>query len=431
MTCSRIRSLASLSLILFLAIGFPLPASADDAGEAAAAAQQPAPTDYRPIRRLGGATRFTRPVNTVGELQKMFSQPRIQSDVRAVLEMDNLGASTAEVNKILSGGMVMETTIAPGTRLEWMALRRGGRPATVTRVQWAGDKPLEGYQFVIDNLTETLTFFVPKICGNISLMSREPSREAARRAEEARKAEAAKAAAAAAAADAARKAEEARKAAEAQKEAEARKAAEARLAEEKRKLDEERAAAEARRAEEARKKAEQDRLAAEDEALTLRPFFAGYFGKQQRQYDGDDPAELGFIHPDNTVSAFGDALFGVKGGVQIRVAGDMETGFMFTPAIGVAINLEEVDRTSLFGDLEVGYTFARGFSLGTGLTLWDFTHGEQFTFGWLGTAAFPVWKNDTKRHKLDFNVEWRQFFDRMSDPDVNYQFWGGLRYMFK
>jgi hypothetical protein len=422
---ARIGGLILAGLIAFLTPSFPQTAYAD---EAAAAAQQPAPADYRPIRRLGGSTRFTRPVNTVGELQKMFSQPRIQTDVRAVLEMDNLGANSAEVNRILGGGMVMETTISPGTRLEWMALRRAGKPDTVRRVQWAGDQPLEGYQFVIDNLTETLTFFVPKICGNISLMSREPSREAARRAEEARKAEAAKAAAAA---DAARKAEEARKAAEAQKEAEARKAAEARQAEEKRKLDEERKAAEARRAEEARNKAEQDRLAAEDEALTLRPFFAGYFGKQQRQYDEDDPAEIGFVMPDNTVTAFGDALFGVKGGVQINVAGYMETGFMFTPAIGVAINLEEVDRTSLFGDLEVGYTFARGFSLGTGLTLWDFTHGDQFTFGWLGTAAFPVWKNETKRHKLDLSLEWRQFFDRMSDPDVNYQFWGGLRYMFK
>ena len=88
-------------------------------------------------------------------------------------------------------------------------------------------------------------------------------------------------------------------------------------------------------------------------------------------------------------------------------------------------------RSARWGDLEVGYTFARGFSLGTGLTLWDFTHGDQFTFGWLGTAAFPVWKNEMKRHRLDLSFEWRQFFDRMSDPDVNYQFWGGLRYMFK
>ena len=368
----------------------------------------------------------------MGELQKMFSQPRIQTDVRAVLEMDNLGANSAEVNRILGGGMVMETTIAPGTRLEWMALRRAGRPATSRRVQWAGDKPLEGYQFVIDNLTETLTFFVPKICGNISLMSREPSREAARRAEEARKAEAAKAAAAAAAADAARKAEEARKAAEAQKEAEARKAAEARTGRREAQGDEERAAAEARRAEEARKKAEQDRLASGRRSI--------------RRSDRSSPGTLAsssgsttkttlrtsaLIRPDNTVPAFGNKLFGVKGGVQVAWSDDTGDWLHVRAAIGVAINLDEGDRTSLFGDLEVGYTFASGVSLGTGLTLWDFTHGDQFTFGWLGTAAFPVWKNETKRHKLDFSVEWRQFFDRMSDPDVNYQFWGGLRYMFK
>ena len=419
---ARIGGLILVGLIAFLTPSFPLTAYADEA------AAQLAPQQVRPIRQLGGSTRFTPPVNTVGALQKTMSQPRIQTDIRTALEMDNLGALTGEVTKILTSGMVMETTVPNGTTFLWMALRRGGRPEISRNLRWDGDKPLEGYQFVIDNLTETYTFFVPKICGNLSLVSREPSREAARRAEEARKAEAAKAAAAA---EAARKAEEARKAAEAQKEAEARKAAEARQAEEKRKLDEERKAAEARAAEEARKKAEQDRLAAEDEALTFRPFFAGYFGKQQRQYDEDDPAEIGFIRPDNTVTAFGDKLFGVKGGVQINVAGYMETGFMFTPAIGVAINLEEADRTSFFGDLEVGYTFASGVSLGTGLTLWDFTHGDQFTFGWLGTAAFPVWKNETKRHKLDASLEWRQFFDRMSDPDVNYQFWGGLRYMFK
>ena len=132
---SRTRGLLYLSLILFLTIGFPLPALADDAGEAAAAAQaQQAPADYRPIRRLGGSTRFTRPVNTVGELQKTMSEMRIQSDIRAVLEMDNLGANSAEVNRLLGNGQVMETTIAPGTRLEWMALRRAGKPATVRRV---------------------------------------------------------------------------------------------------------------------------------------------------------------------------------------------------------------------------------------------------------------------------------------------------------
>ena len=58
-------------------------------------------------------------------------------------------------------------------------------------------------------------------------------------------------------------------------------------------------------------------------------------------------------------------------------------------------------------------------------------HGDSVALGWLGTAGMPVWKNDVKKHQLDLSFEWRQFFDRMSDPDVNYQFWGGLRYMFK
>jgi hypothetical protein len=423
---ASVRGIWFAGLIALLSVSFPLAASADDAGEAAAAAQQPAPTDYRPIRRLGGATRFTRPVNTVGELQKMFSQPRIQTDVRAVLEMDNLGANSAEVNRILGGGMVMETTIAPGTRLEWMALRRAGKPATSRRVQWAGDKPLEGYQFVIDNLTETLTFFVPKICGNVSLMAREPSREAARRAEEARKAEAAKAAAAAAAADAAKKAAADKAAAAAAADAAAKKAAadkaaaDAAAAEAARKAAADKAAADAAAAEAAR-------LAAEQAALKIRPFFAGYFGKQQRQYDEDDPAGIGLTMPDNTVTAFGDQLFGLKGGIAVR----MSPNWTFNPSLGFAFNLDEGDRTSVFSDVEFTRLFVRGGYVGTGLTLWDFNHGDSFTLGWLGTAGIPIWKSDVKKHQLDLSVEWRQFFDRMSDPDVNYQFWGGIRYLFK
>ena len=106
---------------------------------------------------------------------------------------------TAQVQNILSNGQVTEATLAPGTVIEWMALRRGG-PNVVRNIRWDGAAPLEGFEFIIDDMNETYTFFVPEICGNVSLVRREPSREAARRAEIAR-AEAAKAAADKAAAD--------------------------------------------------------------------------------------------------------------------------------------------------------------------------------------------------------------------------------------
>jgi hypothetical protein len=120
---------------------------------------------------------------------------------------------------------------------------------------------------------------------------------------------------------------------------------------------------------------------------------------------------------------------GFKGGVQFG-----NQGWYTAPAIGVAINVDEGDRTSLFLDGEVGYRFVRGrgMQLGTGLSLWDFNHmdADAVTLAWLGTAHFPL-VGAANQNQLQFSVEWRQLFDRMSDPDVNYQFWGGLRYLFR
>ena len=48
-----------------------------------------------------------------------------------------------------------------------------------------------------------------------------------------------------------------------------------------------------RRRAEAARQAEAERLAAEQKALAVRPFIGVYFGKQQRQYDATDPADLG------------------------------------------------------------------------------------------------------------------------------------------
>jgi len=393
-----------------------------------ASAQQQAPP-VRSIRNLGGPTRFTAPVRDVDALRRSMARPAIQRDLATVFDRAGMASLTMQVQSILAGGQVIETTLAPGTVIEWMALRRGG-PNVVRNIRWDGKLPLDGFGFTIDDLNETYTFFVPEICGNLSLIRREPSREAARRAEVAR-AEAARVEAArveAARVEAAR-AEAAR--AEAARVAEAARAeaarAEAARAAEAARLEAERAAAaraEAARVEAARQ-AEAERLAAEERDLRVRPFIAGLVGKQQRQYDDTDPAGIGRLT--STVPAFGDPLFGVKGGVALK----MTEHWTFAPAIGLAANVDESDRTTLFADAEVDYVFGPGAYLGTGVTLWDFTRTEIFTPGWLGTAGVPIWQNDVRKHQLLLVGEWRQLFDRMSDPDVNYQFWAGLKYLFK
>ena len=202
-----------------------------------------------------------------------------------------------DVQHRLAVGQVTAATLPPGTVIEWMALRRAG-PEVVRNLRWDGEAPLPGFEFTVDDLSETYTFFVPAICGNLALVGRQPSLEAARRAEVARLDAAREDAARAAAQEAARLAAEYEAALEAQRAAVA--AAEAAAAEQAR-LEAEEAGEQARL--EAEEAGEQARLAAEqtpaeylaalERDLRVRPVLAGFFGTQQRQYDDTDSAGLG------------------------------------------------------------------------------------------------------------------------------------------
>jgi hypothetical protein len=392
---------------------------------ASAAFTQEAP---RPVRTLGGATRFVAPVNDIAALARSMGRPTIQVDLATVLERAGMPALTEQVQHNLAVGQVTAATLPQGTVMQWMALRSGG-PNVARNLRWDGDAPLAGFSFTVDDLNQTYHFFVPSICGNVSFIRSEPSLEAARQARFAQE-DAARAAAtqAAAATEQARLAAERAAAAERARlvAAEAAAAAQARLE------------AEWEAGEQARLAAEQalaDYLAAEQRDLRVRPFLAGFVGIQERQYDDTDPAGLGRLPirsagpglPLLDVPAFFDSLLGVKGGVALK----MTDHWTFTPALGVAANLHETERTTLFGDAELDFVFGSGTYLGTGLTFWDFTHTESFTPGWLGTVGVPLWRSDERMNQLLFGVEYRQFFDRFTDSDVNYQAWGGLKYLFK
>jgi hypothetical protein len=332
---------ATVGLVFTFCLALPFEASAQGAD------------GVRHMTRLGGSTRFTAPVRSVDALRRTFSRMNIQNDVGTVLTEAGIPQLRAEVLRNLTEGTVTQVTIAPGTRIEWMALRRGG-PRILRTLQWDGARPFRAFQFEIDDRVNTYTFIVPEDCGNVAVLRQEPSRIAAREREEAARAEAARAAAAKAAADKAAADKAAADKAAADKAA-ADKAAADKAAADKAAADKaaaDRAAAEKAAADAARQ-AEADRLAAENRALAMRPFVAGYFGKQQRQYDEVDPADLGI--DTNPVRRYGDAQVGAKFGVAMRLK---DTKWSFNPAIGFAGNLEEGSRSAGLVDLPLVYNFA-------------------------------------------------------------------------
>ena len=150
----------------------------------------------------------------------------------------------------------------------------------------------------------------------------------------------------------------------------------------------------------------------------------GAFGKQRRTIELGDDIDEG---DDITVGSFCDPLLGFKGGVQFQLS----PRFMLAPAAGVAFNFDESDRTAVFADLELNYTFDNGGAVGSGIGVWDLFDGDNITANLLIHFGAPITKYADDKAKLLFIVESRLFFDEFDNIDNNYQFWAGIRYVFR
>ena len=127
------------------------------------------PTRETQITRLGTSQRFSMPMKTVDDLHAMVNKNRVQ--FTHVLSLAGLSEISGQVMETLTTGTVTETTIQPGTQMEWMAMKRGGVPAIEKHVRWSGRAPFDAWQFSLTANNYTYTFLVPKVCGNLTLLN--------------------------------------------------------------------------------------------------------------------------------------------------------------------------------------------------------------------------------------------------------------------
>src|SRR5215475_9446667 len=95
---------------------------------ATAAAQGVASAQTREtaIRTLGGPNRFSGPMHSVDDLRTMVANN--QTQITSSLSQAGLGDMSTQYFNVVSTGYVSDTTVAPGTHMDWMALKRAGRP---------------------------------------------------------------------------------------------------------------------------------------------------------------------------------------------------------------------------------------------------------------------------------------------------------------
>lgn len=375
--------------MMVVVLGLAVAAPSAHAQSRRTSASQAAPASgEHTLTVLGGTTRFSTPVQTVAALRRMATANR--RDIATLLDRVGLSSISADVIDRLTTGAVTETSFEPGGHLDWMFLRRKGTPDVIRNLRWSGPRAFAAFQFTIETATMRYTFVVPKICANLSLVSAVPvpSRAAA-----APPPPAAPAPAPVTAAPAPPPPAPVPVPAPPPTPAPSPVQAAAPPA------------------------AVPPQTLRPTAARTMDPFIMGAFGKQRRTLEDDD----------EVLGSFCDPLAGFKAGVQIQAA----PHFMIAPAAGVAINLDEGSRTSLFGDLELNYTFDNGGYVGTGFGLWDFNHNDNLTANLMLQFGAPLTRDADGRAKLLFAFESRLFFDHFDEPSSNYQFWAGLRYVFR
>jgi hypothetical protein len=118
---------------------------------------------------LGSSNRFSQPVDTVDDLHAMATANR--SQITHVLTVVGLANISTQVLDTLATGHVTEVTIVPGTHINWMAVKRAGRPVVLQNVRWTGRQPFDAWQFAVRANGTIYDFIVPKVCGNLSLLT--------------------------------------------------------------------------------------------------------------------------------------------------------------------------------------------------------------------------------------------------------------------
>ena len=386
LSMGRRSTVAVLLAVLFVAFS---PRAAAGAGDGQAAPQANAVTV---VRALNTSRRFSAPVRTVAALRRMAVAN--ERDLRQVLSMAGLSNISDNVIETLTKGTVTSGTFAPGGQLEWMALRRQKKPTLQRAVRWGGSRAFDGYRFTVKTATTVYSFIVPKDCGNLSLISATavPPPPPTAPAQVAAPAAAVAAAAVPTPVPAPAPAPPPTPT-----------PAPAPAAPPLRTLTVPAAPVPTQI------------QPGPSGGGRMTPFVLGAFGKQRRT--------LGL---DGAIGSYCDPLLGFKTGIQYQA----KPRFMLAPAVGVAMNLDEGSRTSLFADLEFNHTFETGGYVGTGVGLWDFNHRDNATANILIHAGTLLSRHADNRARTLFAVEARLFLDEMGDTGNNYQFWAGVRYVF-
>lgn len=133
-----------------------------------AMAASPVLAQQHTAHRLGyPTTRFAEPVKTPEELRDRLTCERLRADVEVVVGLcPNWKGDVEHFRQAAATAPIRDVLIPVGARMTAMSTRRNGRLIVLQDLLWAGDAPIDAYDFTFYSKGRQYRCLTPKICCN-------------------------------------------------------------------------------------------------------------------------------------------------------------------------------------------------------------------------------------------------------------------------
>ena len=124
------------------------------------------------VYRLGNpaTTISTEDTKTAAQLQERVRE--YASALQVILAQSSFDGDPQDFFDAIENGQFEETSVTTGSTFPWMSYRKGGNPALLHNVEWAGKNPFVAWRVTVETRSATYYFIIPGTCLNLALESK-------------------------------------------------------------------------------------------------------------------------------------------------------------------------------------------------------------------------------------------------------------------
>lgn len=136
---------------------------------------QAAAYNHRATRLGNPATRFAPPLLSKDDIRKRFVDPRLIEDIKEICRQDGWKGEFQDLFEAARTATVDLIHIPKGTIMPAMSSRKNGKPRNMTKVLWAGEKPITASTFEFVSNGRKYRCVMPWPCSNFFIEDHGPA----------------------------------------------------------------------------------------------------------------------------------------------------------------------------------------------------------------------------------------------------------------